>query len=231
MRTRFFAGERKITMSKRRWLYAVLGSGALVLLAASVLAAPAFGPWGPAASVESVPGSSSEVNTAFLDGCPILSRDGEQLYMASDRPGGKGGLDIWVAEGAGPRGPFGAPENMGEPINSAFNDFCPSPLRDGQGFMFVSTRPGGCGGTDIYLTRRHPELGWEAPVNLGCAVNSPSVPVAGVNSALNDARPSVRQEGRELAFGSTRRVARGCQTSITRHGSEGGLVGRVIGDP
>jgi hypothetical protein len=40
--------------------------------------------------------------------------------------------------------------------------------------MFVSNRPGGCGGSDIYLTRRHPEYGWKEPVNLGCEVNSSS---------------------------------------------------------
>jgi Tol biopolymer transport system component len=61
---------------------------------------------------------------------------------------------------------------MGAPINSPDNDFCPSPLRDGQGFMFVSNRPGGCGGADIYMTRYHPEQGWQAPENLGCEVNS-----------------------------------------------------------
>jgi hypothetical protein len=38
--------------------------------------------------------------------------------------------------------------------------------------MFVSNRPGGCGGADIYLTRYDQEDGWQAPVNLGCQVNS-----------------------------------------------------------
>jgi Tol biopolymer transport system component len=167
--------------------------------------------------------------------------------MASNRPGGLGGLDIWVAERATPDEPFGAPINMGAPINSPDNDFCPSPLRDGQGFMFVSNRPGGCGGSDIYLTRSHPVYRWEEPVNLGCEVNSsadeagpvlsfaenepptlyfsstrtgnsdvymsrktvawtfhPAEPVPGVNSEYEDARPSVRQDGRELVFDSNR---------------------------
>lgn len=144
----------------------------IILLATPALAAPFFSEWGPASSLESVPGTSSELNTAFLDGCPILSRDGLQLYMASNRPGGAGNLDIWVAERQSSDEPFGNPANIGAPINSAFNDFCPSPLRDGHGFMFVSNRPGGCGGADIYITRYHPEQGWEVPVNLGCEVNS-----------------------------------------------------------
>jgi Tol biopolymer transport system component len=92
--------------------------------------------------------------------------------MASNRPGGLGGIDIWVAERASPKEPFGAPANLGAPINSPDNDFCPSPLRDGKRFMFVSNRPGGCGGADIYLTRYDLEDGWQVPVNLGCEVNS-----------------------------------------------------------
>lgn len=159
-------------MYHRRLFYSFLVSFMLLLAAASTLAAPSFPSWGPAMNLESVPGTHPELNTAFLDGCPILSRDGLQIYIASDRPGGLGGIDIWVAERASPDGPFSAPVNMGEPINSSSNDFCPSPLRDGHGFMFVSNRPGGCGGSDIYLTRRHSKHGWEEPANLGCEVNS-----------------------------------------------------------
>lgn len=155
-------------------LVIVLTAIAIMVLAITpVLAAPSFSHWGPAVSLESISGSSSEVNTAFLDGCPILSRDGLQLYMASNRPNGLGNLDIWVAERASADGAFGAPVNIGAPINSEYNDFCPSPLRDGQGFMFVSNRPGGCGGADIYITRYDPMNGWQEPVNLGCEVNSP----------------------------------------------------------
>jgi peptidoglycan-associated lipoprotein len=92
--------------------------------------------------------------------------------MASNRPGGQGELDIWVAEGDEETRVFGTPTNVGAPINSPYNDYCPSPLRDGKGFMFVSNRPGGCGGVDIYITRYHPQNGWEEPQNLGCTVNS-----------------------------------------------------------
>jgi hypothetical protein len=144
-----------------------------LLIVQDAHASVSYSDWRQALSVESLPGSSSEVNTAFLDGCPILSRDGLQLYIASNRPNGQD-LDIWVAERSDPAGGFGTPANLGVPVNSAYNDFCPSPLRDGHGFMFVSNRPGGCGGADIYLTRYSPEIGWQEPVNLGCQVNSPA---------------------------------------------------------
>jgi hypothetical protein len=155
-----------------------------------------FSAWGPAVSLETVAGSHAELNTASLDGCPILSPDGLQLYIASDRPGGLGGIDIWGAERANPAGPFGAPVNLGAPINSPDNDFCPSPLRDENRFMFVSNRPGGCGGGDIYLTRGDPVQGWEEPVNLGCAVNS----------AADEAGPvlSLVEPGPTLYFSSNR---------------------------
>lgn len=169
----------------------------LTVFATPVLAAPSSSAWSPAVSLESIPGSSSEMNTAFLDGCPILSRDGLQLYMASNRPGGLGGLDIWVAERSTPDEGFGTPVNIGAPINSEYNDFCPSPLRDGHGFLFVSNRPGGCGGSDIYLTRWHPVSGWEEPVNLGCEVNSSADEAGPVLSFAEPGPPT-------LYFSSTR---------------------------
>jgi hypothetical protein len=159
-------------MMPRRMFHAFLVNFALLLVTATAYAAPSFSPWGPAASLETISGTSLDLNTAFLEGCPILSRDGLRLYMTSDRPGGVGGIDIWVAERASLDGPFGDPVNAGEPINSPANDFCPSPLMDGHGFMFVSNRPGGCGGSDIYLTRYNPRTDWQEPMNLGCEVNS-----------------------------------------------------------
>jgi Tol biopolymer transport system component len=185
--------------AKRQWNMKVMMALAILIVlgATSVLAAPSYSDWDPAASLESIPGSSSEVNTAFLDGCPILSRDGLQLYMASNRPGGVGNLDIWVTERTTRDGAFGAPVNMGAPINSEFNDFCPSPLRDGQGFIFVSNRPGGCGSADIYMTRYDPVDGWQEPVNLGCDVNSSADEAGPVLSFAESGPPT-------LYFSSTR---------------------------
>lgn len=159
-------------MSHRRLFYLLLGSMVLLLMVGPAFAAPSFSSWGSAVSLESVTGASTDLNTTSIDGCPALSRDGLLLYFASDRPGGQGGLDIWVAERSTPDGPFGDPVNMGTQINSAANEQCPSLLRDGHEFLFVSNRPGGYGGTDIYLTRYNPENGWQTPENLGNGVNS-----------------------------------------------------------
>ena len=85
-------------------------------------------------------GNHADLNTASLDGCPIQSPDGHSLYLASNRPGGKGGLDIWVSTRANTGDPWGAPENLPEPINSASDDFCPTPLH-GDELLFVSSGP------------------------------------------------------------------------------------------
>ena len=156
-----------------------------------------FTPWSPAINIESIPGTDPELNTPQNDGCPTLAPDGRTLFMASNRPGGLGGQDIWMATRESPDDPWGAPVNVGEPVNSPDDDFCPSPTRNGHLFFFVSTRPGGCGGSDIYVTRwRNENQGWEEPTNLGCDVNS----------AGSEASPFLVHQpgGRVLYFSSNR---------------------------
>jgi hypothetical protein len=165
-------------------------------LATGAAFAQGFSPWSAPVSAESIPGTSSELNTPFQDGCPIQSPDGLSLYMASNRPGGLGGLDIWVARRASKGAPFGAPVNVGAPVNSAQDDFCPSPMV-GNWFFFVSTRPGGCGDADIYVTRPT-GAGWWQPLHLGCEVNSPG----------QEASPYLlrRGDGRVLLYFSSNRA-------------------------
>lgn len=126
-----------------------------------------FDGWGALVSV--APGGANSVNTAAMEGCPAESPDGNTLYFASNRDGS---IDIWFTRRADRHAPWGPPEKVPAPVSvDTYNDFCPSPLPGG-GLLFVSTRPGGCGGSDIYRTRRHPVQGWEEPEHLGCEVNS-----------------------------------------------------------
>lgn len=137
-------------------------------LAGSAMAARTFAEWQPPVSAEQ--GSSSELNTAYNDGCPILSPDGLSLYMASNRPGGLGGQDIWVAHRRNTHQGWGTPVNLGAPVNSAADDYCPTPVH-GRRLFFVSKRdePNG----DIYEARLGPR-GWREPVHLGPNINSPA---------------------------------------------------------
>jgi hypothetical protein len=168
----------------------------LTALLATSVAAKQYSDWSAAQSIESLPGSSNQVNTEFLDGCPIQSPDGLSLYMASNRTGGVGGIDIWLAQRSSTDTGFGAPVNLGAPINSSADDFCPTPVR-GKGLYFVSSRAGGCGtGADIYFARNNPVHGWSEPLHLGCEVNS----------AAGEASPAyVEENGQGVLYFSSNR--------------------------
>ena len=172
---------------------------------ATAAAAPALSDWSTAQKIDEIAGNSSELNTPARDGCPILSPDGKSLFMASDRPGGHGGLDIWRARRERVDAPFGAPENLPAPINSAADDFCPTPLRGGR-LLFVSSRTTAesCGMGDIYSTRLNPVLGWREPSHLACAP-------AGPNSSLDEQGPSYVEldGGAQLYFSSSSPVVPG----------------------
>jgi len=131
-----------------------------------------FTEWSLAKRIELVaPGASPNFNSPALDGCPASSRDGKTFFMASTRPGSEG-IDIWISQRESTNDPWGEPVRAQAPINSSSNDFCPMPARDGHEFFFVSNRPGGCGGDDIYVTRFRDDGTIDEPENLGCEINS-----------------------------------------------------------
>jgi hypothetical protein len=134
-------------------------------LSAGLITTASSASWGPPASI-------GTLNTAALEGCPFEAPDGLSLYFASDRPGGVGGLDIWTAHRTSVNAPWGPAVNAGSPINSSSDDFCPTPTDTGY-LYFVSARPGGCGGADIYRARlgSGPGSSYES---LGCQLNSPA---------------------------------------------------------
>lgn len=159
---------------------ALAGTGLVIVVLALSGSALA---WSSAQKVDTVNGNHADLNTPAADGCPIQSPDGLSLYQASNRPGGKGGLDIWVATRSSASAPWGAPQNLGEPVNSAADDFCPTPVGK-NGLFFVSREalPGACGQGDIYFTHRTGST-WAEPERLLCAP-------AGPNSALDEQGPS-----------------------------------------
>lgn len=154
------------TLQRARHGFVAAAATALLMLPATTTAHP-FGEWGSA-----VPEAAINV-PAVNDGCPIESPNGRQLYIASNRTGTLGGNDIWVANRPHDGADWSAPVNLGAPINTAANDFCPTPLNGGW-LLFVSERAGaatcnaGPGSGDIYLARDNPALGWSDPRHLGC---------------------------------------------------------------
>lgn len=178
--------------AKRSWIIAGVATTAII---ASGAAAKTFTEWSAPVNIESLPGSSSSLNTAFNDGCPILSPYDDSLYMASNRPGGYGGLDIWIAKRSGSG--WGTPVNAGPAINTAADEFCPTPAR-GNRFFFV--RRLSATNTDIYSVKNGPK-GFGDPQPLPSGENA-------INSPWEEWSPSYFEtsDGRQvLYFASTRR--------------------------
>ena len=151
---------------RNRSLLVAAGAFATFGITGTLMAAQ-FGDWSVPVSAEI--GSNPELNTAFNDGCPILSPDGLSLYMATNRPGGAGGLDIWVATRATTTSGWGAPAPLSSDINTADNEFCPTPIR-GRGLFFVRA-PAGTMNGDIYRTRLDRD-GKRQPERLPDTINS-----------------------------------------------------------
>ncbi len=108
---------------------------------------------------------------------PILTEEGD-LYFWTERLDGVGERDVYVARADG-LGGFQQPEPLPAPINSAGRDDGAWVSPDGRLMLITYADRGGCGGNDLFLSRRTGDV-WSEPQNLGCRVNSPYDDGAGV---------------------------------------------------
>jgi beta-lactamase regulating signal transducer with metallopeptidase domain len=139
------------------------------------------------------------VNSSDYDFGTSLTADGLELYFASyNRPGGHGELDLWVTTRETTNDDWGQPVNLGPTVNSSVSEATPSISTDGLTLFFsdqpvgATPRPGGYGGTDIWVTTRATKNDpWGQPVNLGPAVNSSSY----------EHSPGISADGSTLYFG------------------------------
>ena len=113
----------------------------------------------------------SPVNSSKWESQPSISADGKTLYFVSNRPGGLGGMDIWVTQLA-PNGEWTIPRNLGEPINTPFSEETPFIHPDGKTLYFTSNGHVGMGEKDIYVTRMDSIGVWSTPQNLGYPINT-----------------------------------------------------------
>ena len=137
----------------------------LSLLTASTYAQ--FGEWSAPVNMGPV------VNSASNDFCVAISKNGLSLIFASNRSGGVGGNDLYVSKRASANDPWEAPLLVPN-VNSTAAEMCPTLSLDEHRLYFASGRAGGCGGTDIWVSRRHDrrdDFGWQPPENLGCEDN------------------------------------------------------------
>jgi len=115
------------------------------------------------------------INSSSNEQNATLSRDGLSLYLTSDRPGGFGGLDIWVSNRASLESSWNTAVNLGPTINTSGADFAPNLSTDGHLLFFASVRAGGLGNSDVYLSQRSDvqnDFGWGSPT-LVAGVSSP----------------------------------------------------------
>jgi hypothetical protein len=76
------------------------------------------------------------------------------LYFCSNRAGGQGNWDIWVATRPTLSAPFGAPVNLGPAINSNANESDPRISADNRTLVFTSSRLGGAGANEAWMSTR-----------------------------------------------------------------------------
>jgi outer membrane protein OmpA-like peptidoglycan-associated protein len=108
------------------------------------------------------------INSEYWDSEPTLSSDGRVLYFASDRPGGSGGIDIYVSEKVGDTWKKARPVTE---LNSAADDATPILSADNKTFTLSSNREGGYGNFDIYFSKLNNGK-FTKPVNAGEIINT-----------------------------------------------------------
>ncbi len=135
---------------------------------------------------------SKNINTdAYNEGAQCISPDGLYLFFTGcNRPDGLGRCDIYVCRREGKD--WSKPFNIGSPINSPGWDSQPSLSADGRTLYFVSTRPGGIGGYDLWKAELKADGSWANPENLG-----PSI-----NTAYDEQSPFIHPDDQTLYFSS-----------------------------
>jgi len=91
-------------------------------------------------------------NTSYSVENPHVSSDGTKLYFSSNRSGGFGGFDIYVAK-IRKDGSLGKPENLGALINTSKDEKFPHLSKNGKELYFSSKGHKGAGGFDIFMSK------------------------------------------------------------------------------
>ncbi len=129
-------------------------------------------------------------NTSYSVAHPWIADDGHEMYFSSNMPGGLGGADIYYTQKV--NGKWAAPKNLGEPLNTAGDEFYPYLLND-TALVFASNGHGGLGGLDNFVSKKSGSS-FSHPVNLGYPLNS----------RLDDFGLVVDTSGRNGIFASNR---------------------------
>ncbi len=113
-----------------------------------------------------------EVNTTNWEGSLSISVDGNKIFFSSDRPGGQGGKDLYVAFKQAD-GSWGKVKNLGDKINTKLDEDAPFIHPDGRTLVFSSEGHNTMGDFDIFSSDMNDlDSTWGAPVNLGYPINT-----------------------------------------------------------
>ncbi len=136
--------------------------------------------------------SLTSLNTKVNEGMTTFVRDGKKMYFtACERENVKGACDIWEAEAEGKK--VKKIQTVADFLNSDSWDAQASISCDGNVIYFASNRPGGYGGTDIWISQKEEDGKWSEPKNMG----------ANVNTAGDEEAPFITNDGKMLYFSST----------------------------
>ena len=111
------------------------------------------------------------INSDWWESAPSISPDGDALYFCSNRPGGYGGIDIYVAY-KNKRGSWGKAMNLGASINTAGDEQTPFIHADNNTLYFASNGWPGFGGSDLFVSHKKLDGKWSQPINLGYPINT-----------------------------------------------------------
>jgi len=111
------------------------------------------------------------VNTESWEPHITVTPDGNTIYFVSDRKGGFGGRDIYRITKL-PDGNWSEAYNLGESINSPYDEDAPFIAVDNKTLYFSSNSPQSIGGFDIFVSVRDDMGLWSFPINLGIPINS-----------------------------------------------------------
>lgn len=112
------------------------------------------------------------INTEARESSVNITPDGKYLFFASDKAGGIGAGDIYWCKKNGKK--WSDPENLGNIINTEFEEDGPSFDVKTNTLYFSSNGHNGMGGFDIYFAKYNEESNvWSEPENLGYPVNTP----------------------------------------------------------
>lgn len=112
------------------------------------------------------------INTKYWESHASISPDNQTLYFTSNREDdGYGDLDIYMSKRLSDT-TWAEPINLGEKINTEWNENAPFLAPDGRNLFFSSEGHNGMGGYDIYYSTFQGDSTWSEPVNIGYPINT-----------------------------------------------------------